>query len=275
MKPDYPKDYSFLIHLGDVVFDVLSPSLILEKTGWEPKYPKGQGLADLAWYSDDVPAVAERMFEAGLGVVTQHGETIPPGPDLAARVKSGLTEDSRLIFARWEEVGIAYEFFDLGVSHREFYSRIGDPRLNPDWTLPPTSPDDPLGIVRARHHSVITRPGSRGLELYTDVLGGEVVHRGYDSRRDADSVFVKFAHSVIEFAAPRNGVVIDPRTNEAADRDICVGLTLQVASVERAARHLEAQGLTVLSDGDQIHTDPVETFGVEWVFSELAPFGDR
>lgn len=267
MKSDYPKDYSFLIHLGDVVFDVLSPSLILEKTGRSPAYPAGEGMADLAWYAEDVPGLAEKVIAHGYRIVGQGGEPIPPGPDLARRLESSLTNDSDLFWVAWEDAGIAYEFFKMGESHREFYSRIGDPRLRPDWTLPPVSADDPLGVIRCSHHTVITRDASKGVRLYTRPIDGTIIDQHFDPRRNADSTFVSIANSVIEFAQVRDGHVIDPRTGAEADRDIYTGITLQVQDVERAAAHLVAEGLTVARDGDEIYTDPAETFGVEWVFS--------
>jgi catechol 2,3-dioxygenase-like lactoylglutathione lyase family enzyme len=272
MKADYPKDYSFLVHLGDVVFDVLSPSLIEQKAGWKPHYPPGQGMVDLAWYSHDIPGLAAQLMGNGVRIVDQHRTAVDPDTtDLKARLESNLTADSYLLFLDEADAGVPYEFFDMGRANEEFYSRVGDPRLRPGWTLPPTAPDDPLGVIQCSHHTVLTRDPDRALRLYVEILGGTVVERRYDERRDADSVFVAYARSVLEFATPRSGHVVDPRTGDEAAQDVYVGLALHVQDPERAAEHLRREGIAVTSGprGDVV-ADAADTFGVEWTFSAAA-----
>lgn len=272
MKPDYPKDYSFLVHLGDVNFDVLSPSVILAKTGHEPMYPKGEGLADMAWYAEQVPALARKILGGGFRIIDQAREQLVDGPDLEAQLESSLTSDSDLFWVDGSDAGIPYEFFDLGQEHREFYSRIGDPRLNPSWVLPPTEESDPLGVIRSSHHTVVTGAASRGVELYVDVLGGIVVDQRESERWQGESTFVSFAESVIEFVRLREGAPQDPRTGQDAAGDIYAGITLQVQDIEKVRRHLAEQGLTLAPADRGIRTLPAETFGVEWGFSlEAAP----
>ncbi len=79
------------------------------------------------------------------------------------------------------------------------------PRIAPGWTLPPVTDDDPLGIERCSHHTVLTGQPERALRLIVDVLGGNIVHEGRDELRGTTVTSVDLAGSILEYAVPDVG----------------------------------------------------------------------
>lgn len=267
LKGDYPKEYSIFIHLGDVVLDVLSPSLLQLPEGRENIYPQGQGLNDIAWYAEDARQMARYLVNHGIRVRDQEGRLVEDG-NLPV---SNVADDMYILWTEPEDTGLTYEFLEMGHQHREFYSRAGDPRLDPNWSLPPVSNDDPLGIIRNLHHTILTLDPSRAERLYTEILNGEVLHRGENETGGGDSTFVHFAGSVLEFVQPRSGKITDVFTRCDTTFDSYVGMTFQVVDTAKAAQHLENHGVKVEEVGDSIVTLPDQTMGVRWVFTEHAP----
>lgn len=240
LKGDYPKGYSIFVHLGEVVVDVLAPNLLGLPNGQQSFYPAGEGLADIAWYTDDARATARHLAANGIRVRDQGGNLVEDG----MLPVSNLADDCYILWTLPEDTGLTYEFLEMGDQHREFYSRVGDPRLAADWTLPPPREDDPLGVVRCLHHTVVTPNRDRARRLYTEILDGEVIGTGTNSGWDAESTFVHFAGSVLEFAQPRSGTVTDLFSGAVTDSDSYVGMTFQVVDIERAAQHLELHGIS-------------------------------
>jgi catechol 2,3-dioxygenase-like lactoylglutathione lyase family enzyme len=264
LKGDYPKDYSIFIHIGGVVVDVLSPKLLALPEGKAAPYPEGHGLSDIAWYTEDARALARYLTSRGIGVRDQNGSLVEDGH----LPVSNLADDCYILWTLPEDTGLTYEFLEMGEQHREFYSRQGDPRLNPCWTLPAPAADDPLGVVRNLHHTILTLDLERAERLYTQILPGQVVRRGVDAQWGAESVFIKFAGSVLEFARPNSGTITDVFTGEATDTDSYVGMTYQVVDLERVARHFTQQGIGFVREGETLVTFPAETMGVRWTFVE-------
>ncbi|WP_436694659.1 VOC family protein [Geodermatophilus sp. CPCC 205506] len=264
LKGDYPKEYSIFVHLGDVVLDVLSPKLLELPDGMENLYPAGEGLTDIAWYTEDARQVARHLVENGIRVRDQGGRLVDDGN----LPPSSLADDMYILWTLPEDTGLTYEFLEMGRQHREFYSRAGDPRLAPDWTLRPPRDDDPLGIVRSLQHTILTTDPGRAGRLYTGVFGGVPLASGRNDHWEADSTFVEFAGSVLEFARPRSGTVTDVFTGETTAFDSYVGMTFQVVDVERVTRHLESHGIGVERSAATVSTIPEDTMGVRWTFTE-------
>ncbi|MCG2624116.1 VOC family protein [Arthrobacter sp. I2-34] len=266
LKGDYPKEYSIFIHLGDVVVDVLSPKLLALPEGKKAPYPEGQGLTDIAWYTEDARALASYFTARGIRVRDQNGSLVENG-DLPV---SNLADDCYILWTLPEDTGLTYEFLEMGEQHREFYSLVGDPRLNPSWTLPVASADDPLGVVRSLHHTILTLDLDRAERLYTCILPGRVIRRGTDTQWGAESVSIEFAGSVLKFARPQSDALTDVFTGEPTETDSYVGMTYQVLDLERVARHLTQQGVGFERVDEAICTFPAETMGVRWTFVENA-----
>ena len=260
----YPTEYSIFIHLGDVVLDVLSPKLLTLPEGKEALYPQGEGLVDIAWYAEDAREVARHLVSHGVRVRDQEGALVEGG----VLPVSNLADDCYILWTLPEDTGLTYEFLEMGEQHRGFYSRVGDPRLDPAWSLPPVNASDPLGVVRHLHHTILTPDLERAERLYTEVFQGKVRRRGRDEAWDADSVLIEFADSVLQFARPRSGTVTDHFTGEPASGDSYVGMTFQVVDVDKVARHLAQQGVSYERTNGSLSTMPPETMGVRWTFTE-------
>lgn len=267
LNPDYPINYSYFFVIGDVSLDVLAPSLLVLPGDRMAVYPKGQGLVDMAWYTDDVEGLARRLEEHGFRTRDQEGNVIRGG-----RVpESNLVADCPMIWSLPEDTGLTYEYYQMAERHRPKYSERADPRLAPSWQPGVVDPSDPLGVVRCNHHTVLTEHPERAVRLF-DVLGGTSGPSTYDAVLDADVVPVRYAGSVIEFAAPRDTPLLDVLTGEPTHADQYVGMTFDVVDLEAVEAHLESHGVALSRVGDELVTDPRGTFGARWGF---APAGER
>lgn len=267
LKGDYPKEYSIFVHLGEVVVDVLSPKLLGLPDGKQSFYPSGEGLTDIAWYADDARAVARHLVANGVRVRDQGGDLVADG-DLPV---SNLAEDCYILWTLPEDTGLTYEFLEMGPQHRDFYSRAGDPRLAAGWTLPPPRADDPLGVVRCLHHTILTPDQDRATRLFTEVFPGKTVGSGINREWNADSTYVEFAGSVLEFACPRGGSVTDLFTGAVTNSDSYVGMTFQVVDIDQVARHFATHAIAFERSEDTLTTMPDHTIGVRWAFTENGP----
>lgn len=262
LKGDYPKEYSVFVHLADVVVDVLSPALLTLPEGKENLYPDGQGLVDIAWYTEDARYLARHLANSGVRVRNQEGELVEDG-NLPA---SNVADDMYIFWTQPEDTGLTYEFLEMGPQHRQFYSRVGDPRLNPMWTLPAARPDDPLGILRSLHHTILTTNPDRAVRLYTEVLEGRVLRHGTNRAWDADSVFIEFARSTLEFAQPRAGLVHDVFTGAPTGLDSYVGMTFEVVDTDAVARHFARHDVPFEPFDGGLSTVQDQTMGTTWTF---------
>lgn len=264
LKGDYPKGYSIFIHLGDVAVDVLCPALLELPEGKAAPYPIGQGLTDIAWYADDARTLARYLTTRGIRVRDQDGAIVEDG-DLPV---SNLADDCYIFWTLPEDTGLTYEFLEMGEQHREFYSRAGDPRLNPAWELPAPRDDDPLGVIRSLQHTILTLDLDRAERLYTQDLPGRVIHRGKDSQWEAEGVCIEFAGSVLQFIRPQSDTLTDVFTGEPTQADSYVGMSYEVLDLDQVAQHFTEQGISFDHDGVMLSTFPPDTMGVRWTFVE-------
>jgi catechol 2,3-dioxygenase-like lactoylglutathione lyase family enzyme len=175
-----------------------------------------------------------------------------------------------LFFTTPESAGLRYEFlpqipFPL------------DPRIQPGWELPPVSDADPLGIECCSHHTILTSKPERALRLVVDALGGTVVHEGHDDVFGATGSYVQLADSVLEYAVPDDGTAAHADWSAAAPADTYHSITWKVVDLDRAERHLAAEGVGIRSrTATTIVTDPATSLGVPWGFTtELTPGDPR
>jgi catechol 2,3-dioxygenase-like lactoylglutathione lyase family enzyme len=264
LKGDYPKEYSIFIHLGDVVVDALCPALLDLPEGKEAPYPAGQGLTDIAWYADDARTLARYLTSRGIRVRDQDGAMVEDGEIQA----SNLADDCYIFWTLPEDTGLTYEFLELGEQHCEFYSRVGDPRLNPAWELPPPGSGDPLGLIESVQHTILTLDLDRAERLYTQHLPGKVIHRGQDAQWSAEALSIEFAGSVLQFVRPSSKSLTDVFTGEPTQADSYVGMSFRVLNLDRVAEHLTKQAIGFDRDGMTLSTFPADSMGVRWTFVE-------
>jgi catechol 2,3-dioxygenase-like lactoylglutathione lyase family enzyme len=262
LNPSYPINYSYFFVLGDVSLDVLCPSLLVLPGDRKAIYPKGEGLVDIAWFTDHIEEVSALLERHGFRTRDQEGQLIHEGKV----PESSLVADCPMIWTLPQDTGLTYEFYRMAPRHWPKYSMKADPRLAPGWQPDQPVPGDPLGIVGSAFHTIHTRDLARARRLYVEVLGAELVSEGHEPDIDADVLTVRYAKSVLKFATPRNGVITDVLSGAPTDADQYTGITFRVLDVEAVARHLEAQGVPFRRLGPGIVTEPAGSKGAAWGF---------
>lgn len=261
-SPGYPTDYSTFTPISDVLFDMIDPErYVLNGVQHYPSVHRPH-LKGFGWYVDGVADAYRALRGLGVAMVGQLGESAE-GEDPPTAPGSPMP----IFFTVPESAGLRYEFlpqipFPL------------DHRLADGWTVPPPAPDDPLGIERCSHHTVLTDRPERALRVVVDGLGGTVVHEGRDEVLGAHSTYVRLADALFQYAVP------DPDTPAHADwaagasDDTYHSLTWKVADLDKAARHLEAQGVQIRTrTEDTLVTVPETSLGIPWGFTTAPPPG--
>jgi len=262
-RPDYPLDYSTFTSISDVLFDTIDPKRYVLLGVQRYATVEQPHLKAFGWYFEGMAEVYRALKRHGIGVTSQLDE-LAEGDDPPTAAGAPMP----LFFSLPEDAGLHYEFFPA------IPFRL-DPRIVPNWTVPPVTDDDPLGIERCSHHTVLTGRPERALGLTVDVLGGDIVHEGRDELRGTTGTFVNLAGSILEYAVP------DPGTGAYADwsqddpNDTYHAITWKVADLERAESHLLAQGVRIqMRSDDTVVTDPTTSLGIPWGFTNKLTPGD-
>ena len=262
-RDGYPTDYSTFTPIQDVLFDTIDPKryVLLGRQRYptvETPHLKGFG-----WYIEGMAEAYRAVKGHGFTVIDQLDQ-VAAGDDPPTASGSKMP----LFFSVPEDAGLRYEFFPA-------IPFPLDPRVAPGWTLPPASAQDPLGIERCSHHTILTENPERALRLVVDALGGSVIHSGRNELLGTTSTYVYLADSVLEYAVP------DPGTAAHADwllddpNDTYHMITWKVADLARAEHHLRAQGVGIRSRSPHtIITDPATSLGVPWGFTTMLTPGD-
>jgi hypothetical protein len=86
---------------------------------------------------------------------------------------------------------------------------------------------------------------------------------------------VSLADSILEYAVPDAGTEADADWVEDEPNDTYHSITWKVADLERAERHLQAQGVRIqLRSDDTLVTDPATSLGIPWGFTSKLTPGD-
>ncbi|MGW5658031.1 hypothetical protein [Streptomyces humi] len=260
----YPTDYSTFTPINDVLFDMIDPKrYVLQGVQRYPTVDKPH-LKGFGWYVEGIADAYRALRRVGVQMVGQMDE-----PADSDDPPTAPGSPMPIFFTVPESAGLRYEFlpqipFPL------------DHRLAPDWELPPVSDDDPLGIERCSHHTVLTDRPERGLRVVVEALGGTVIHEGRDEVLGVDSTYVRLADAVFQYAVPDAGTPAHADWAAGAPNDTYHSITWKVADLDRVARHLEAQGVKVRTRTDEvIVTDPETSLGVPWGFTTTLTPGDE
>jgi hypothetical protein len=261
-REGYPTDYSTFTPINDVLFDTIDPKkyVLLGRQ----RYPTvtEPHLKGFGWYVDGMAEAYRALRRHRIGIVSQIDE-IAEGDDPPSAAGSPMP----LFFTVPEDAGLRYEFippipFPL------------DPRIAPEWTLPAVSADDPLGIERCSHHTVLTDRLDRAKRVIVDALGGTIVHEGPDDVFGASGIYVQLADSILEYAVPDDDSAAYTDWAKSAPNDTYHSITWKVADLDRVERHLQAQGVGIRTKaGNTIVTDPATSLGVPWGFTTDLPPG--
>jgi catechol 2,3-dioxygenase-like lactoylglutathione lyase family enzyme len=261
VRPDWPMDYCIFTLIDDVLVDCIDPTRYV--VDGVQQYPTAERphLKDLGWYVDGLVEAYRAVRANGIRVVNTLGELQegdePSGPNRPAP-----------FFSLRDDAGLRYHF------HAATHMLPGDPRRSPEADRP-GGDEGPLGIECCACHTVLTDAPDRALRLFVDSLGGELVHRGRNEVRGTSSTYVHLAGSILEFGVPDAGTAAFDDWARDAPHDTYHAITWKIADLERAERHLEAQGVRIRARSqDMIVTDPATSLGIPWGFTTSLTPGD-
>lgn len=228
----------------------------------------GTRFHSLAFYTDDVAAVYERLAAHGVRISTDGGEPLDGPPKRGA------------IYTHPRDTFGLLEFMEPRVAGKggapvgDVLGECYDPRLRGDYSPLPWRDRHPLGIVRTSQLTLLVRDLAPARELYADVLEGRVFHEERRTERETHSVFVAFgAESVIELARP-----LSDHTPEAAELARCGemlhAVTFRVRDLAAAAEHLRGCGLGLAQTRHALEIDPAHAMGAVYRFGDLDLPGD-
>jgi catechol 2,3-dioxygenase-like lactoylglutathione lyase family enzyme len=240
---------------------VLPPEPGDEPTSWYRFLERhGPRIHNLAFYVDDVPALAKN-FEAA-GIRTTDGGT-----------------GNHTLFAHPKDTPGMVEFHTPG--DPGFLNM--DPRLRPHWEGFASDywPNQhPLGLLRMSHVTTLVNDADQACEFYRNVLEGVVLPDQPSRLEGVDSRFVLVGEdTVVEVAQP-----VDPSSALGRELDEAgqgaIGVTFLVRDVERALNHLQGHpdsggGHPIVEAGPHdVVLDRSKMFGVEWRFTDQPLVGD-
>jgi hypothetical protein len=260
----YPTTYSTFTPIADVLMDTIAPTLYVLNGVQQYASVDKPHLKTIGWFAEGAEEAYRSLRRAGVGMVDQYGKPAE-GDDAPRSAGSGAMP---IYFTTPESAGLRHEFLP------DFPFAL-DPRNAPGWTLPPASPDDPVGIERGAFHTLLTDNPQRALHTLVDALGGTVIHAGRDEMIGAAATCVFLGDSVLQIAVPDQGTAAYADWAATAPDDTYHSVTWKVADLERTADQLKSQGVGIRSrTGDTLVTDPETSIGVPWGFTTRLVPGD-
>jgi catechol 2,3-dioxygenase-like lactoylglutathione lyase family enzyme len=235
---DYDKRLASLSIITDnFVIEVIQPSRAEEDRDVAlPKFGHrfGSRLHSMAWYSDDVPGLAERFRAAGIRVLDGGYGTIFTHP-----------KDT---FGQLQ--------FQTGPPE----VAVPDPRLVAGWTLSTESIEHPLGLLRASHVTTMVSDLDAATKLYDGPLAGQLLHeRADDDARHA--YFLVGTDTIVDVAQPvRDGTALADDLERAGQ--LPHSFTMLVRDLDAARRHLASVDVPVVElDTTTVLVDPAVSYG--------------
>ena len=235
---DVDKRWASLSIIADnFVVELIEPSRAEEDQAASiPKFANrfGNRLHSMAWFSDDVPALAERFQAAGIRVLGGGYGTIFTHP-----------KDT---FGQLQ--------FQTGPPEVP----VPDPRLVPGWSRSAASIEHPLGLVRASHVTTMVSDLDEATKLYLGPLDGQLLHEAADG--DARHTFVLVGtDTVVDLAQPlRAGTALHDDLER--NGQLPHSFTFLVRDLDAARRHLDDVGVPMLDAGaSSVLIDPAVSLG--------------
>jgi len=214
-----------------------------------PKFARrfGSHLHSMAWYSDDVPALAERLQAAGIRVLGGGYGTIFTHP-----------KDT---FGQLQ--------FQTGPPEVP----VPDPRLVPGWRPSTESVEHPLGLVRASHITTMVFDLDAAMKFYEGPLDGRLLHEdGDDDARHA--FFLVGTDTVVDLAQPvRSGTALHDDLERSGQ--LPHSFTFLVRDVGVARAHLASVDVPVVDvDTSTVLIDPAVSLGARIALTSAPVPGD-
>ncbi|HXA34587.1 MAG TPA: VOC family protein [Acidimicrobiales bacterium] len=216
----------------------------------------GRHLHSLAWYTDDVGAMWDRLVEHGIRVIHHQSTDRPVEGDIYTHPKDTLTQ---------------LEFFQPP----ETTGGPPDVRFDPTWPEQWAASVNPLGVQRLAYATVVARDRDRAISIYVDVLGGTIIDEGSSPLTGTVSTYVALGpETVVELAVPTDASSLAGR-DLAALGESCHAMAFMVEDLGPVAERLGAKGIGILArDDTTILADPADTYGAPIRFTTVAVPGD-
>jgi catechol 2,3-dioxygenase-like lactoylglutathione lyase family enzyme len=251
-----------LVTLGDAVIEPLAPAFRVE--GWDAMplgrfYKRfGSHWHSIAWYTDDPGEIWQRCTDNGVRVYVEGGVLTSerPGPDSAIMTHPKDT-----------------------IAQLEFMRPIGmlvqnDPRLQPDFDPNWWAENHPLGLERLAYTTVLTRDLDRAKFVYTDVLGGSLLHEDSSALAGTRNAYIQLGEIVVELATPtREGTLA--AEDMQANGQIHHAAAWKVRDLDQAEKYLQSKGIETLErDESTILSKPATTHGANFRWTTRDVPGD-
>lgn len=265
LEPGQLPGYSKFVMMRDLLIDYVSPALHTKLYGRQV-FPDVDlpVLMNIGWYSADMTGTFRALRAAGIPLTNQLGE--PAEGDEPPDVNQG-GGGMKMFFTPADQVGLRYQFLPV-------FPMPHDPRLDPNWTLPPVSDEDPLQIKHLSHHTILTEDPQRAVR-FMEALGGSVIHEGRDAQRGLAGPYVHLADAIYHYAIPDAGTEAAALLAAKVPADKLWAMSFNVVDLDRVAAHLDSVGVKVQSrTDDTIVTEPSTSLQVPWGFSTARIPGD-
>lgn len=263
--PNYPRDYSILTMIREVLFDSVDPKKYVVDGRQSLEDVEEPHLFCFGWAVDGADEIYKVCIENGIRSTDQANR-------LGSLKKAPVTgfKNATLFFTLPESAGLRYQIYP--------YEATGppDPRIEPDWKLPPVSESDPLALEFCSHHTILSANPTKALNFLVGILKGRIIHQGRNQLLETDSTYIALGDGVYEVAVPtRAGSFAAEDLKFNAPFDTYHAITWKVRDLAKVRRHLEAKAIPLLMQNDHmLITDPKYTIGVPWGFTDILTPGD-
>ncbi|MGE0542832.1 MAG: VOC family protein [Dehalococcoidia bacterium] len=208
----------------------------------------------LAYYVDGLPALFNRLSEAGVRMFKTGGGAI---------TEEHLPATSGAIWTHPRDTFGLIEFAGVRPTRHQ--------QPEPFEGEGSTTTASSLGIRGLACVTYVPRDLDAARHLYETVLGATVVGERHWDWYGTDSIYLQFGKStVVELARP-----FTDQSRAAADLDnggdVLHAVTFAVDNVGVIARHLSTNGINVEQHGGDLVVSPADTFGAVFRFTERPP----
>jgi catechol 2,3-dioxygenase-like lactoylglutathione lyase family enzyme len=243
-----------LVLIGDLVME---PVMLADVAGAEST-PIGKFLArfgqhfhSIAWYVDNVNAMATDLGQHNLRLYDVTGKVVKPPMRAEA------------IWTHPKETHALLEFAATG-------NYIPDPRLKPHWTTAPWRDRHPLGIDRTSHITVLFGDLKAAKSLYLGHLGGKLLHESETPGRKRSAFIAVGDDTVIEAAQPLSASSPEGRDLELNGEGVHA-VTFKTLKLNRAAEFLKSKHQRIeAEEANSFMRNIEDSFGMPMGFTDLA-----
>ncbi|KIM94676.1 hypothetical protein OIDMADRAFT_60453 [Oidiodendron maius Zn] len=266
LSPGYPRDYSILTPIQEVMFDCIDPKKYVVEGRQTFEDVSTPHLFCLGWAATGVEEIYKVCVEHGIRSTDQANRL---GSSTAPPV-TGFSTNDPLFFTLPESTGLRYQIYPLSASGPPH------PQGVKGWKLPPVRETDPLSLEFCSHHTILTSNPIKGLNFLVGILKGKIIHKGRNELLETDSTYISLGDGVYELAVPtRAGSFAAEDLKFNWPFDTYHSLTYKVQDLKKAERHLKDKNIRMLfSNENTIITNPEDTIGIPWGFTDKLTPGD-